>query len=41
MCGSSTIYDEGAIFGSTVDDTKADGSKPSIVGWVVVMLWEI
>ena len=34
FCGVSAIIDDEAIIGFTLDDCKADGTKPCLMGYV-------
>lgn len=35
MCGSSAIMEHGSIIGFTLDDVKADGSHPALMGFIL------
>lgn len=35
MCGSSVIHDESSLIGFTLDDVKADGSHPALMGFIL------
>lgn len=35
MCGSAAINDESSLIGFTLDDVKADGSHPALMGFIL------